>query len=60
MTISLSNKYDIKDVEGMTLHVILSALADSERIYKKAGMTGMAFNAAQAYKTLLSRAELSE
>jgi hypothetical protein len=54
MTINLNNQYDLKGVDGMTLHTILTALADAERMYKKAGMTGLAENAAQAYKSLLS------
>jgi hypothetical protein len=54
MTIQLSKKYDVRGIEGMTLHTILGALADAERMYKKAGLTGMAENAAKAYDVLLT------
>jgi hypothetical protein len=60
MTINLNNQYELKGVDGMTLHTILTALADAERMYEKAGMSGLAENAAQAYKSLLSLAELSK
>jgi hypothetical protein len=54
LEINLSGNYDIKGVDGMTLHTILVALGDAEGMYKKAGMTGLAENAAGAYKNLLS------
>jgi hypothetical protein len=60
MTINLSNKYNLKDLDGMTLHTILTALADAQRMYKKAGLSGLADNATQAYKSLLSLTELSK
>lgn len=37
----------------MTMHTLLTALADAERMYKKAGMTGLAENSANAYKVIL-------
>jgi len=52
--INLSAKYDITDIDGMTIHTLLTALADAERMYKKAGMTGLAENAANAYKLILA------
>jgi hypothetical protein len=60
MTINLNSQYDLKGVDGMTLHTILTALTDAERMYKKAGMSGLADNAAQAHKSLLSLTELSK
>ena len=57
MTIQLSKKYDVRGVEGMTLHTILASLADAERMYRKAGLTGFAENAKQAHSTLLNLLE---
>jgi len=36
--INLSGKYNITNIDGMTVHTLLTALADAERMYKKAGM----------------------
>jgi hypothetical protein len=52
--ISLSEKYNLIKIEGMTIHTLLTALADAERMYKKAGMTGLAENAANAHKVILA------
>jgi len=38
----------------MTIHTLLSTLADAERMYKKVGMVGLAENAANAYKLILA------
>jgi len=55
VTIQLSKQYDIKGIDGMTLHTILTALADAQRMYAKAGMTGMAENAKNAHQTILDQ-----
>ena len=52
--INLSEKYNLTNIEGMTIHTLLTALADAERMYKKVGMTGLAENAANAYKLILA------
>jgi len=39
--ISLSGKYNLANIDGMTIHTLLTALADAERMYKKVGMTGL-------------------
>lgn len=52
--INLSGKYNLTNIDGMTMHTLLTALADAERMYKKAGMTGLAENAANAYKRILA------
>ena len=52
--ISLSRKYNLANIDGMTIHTLLTALADAERMYKKVGMTGLAENAANAYKAILA------
>ena len=52
--INLSGKYNLSNIEGLTIHTLLTALADAERMYKKAGMTGLAENAANAYKVILA------
>jgi hypothetical protein len=52
--INLSENYDLTNIDGMTIHTLLTALADAERMYKKAGMTGLAENAANAYKLILT------
>ena len=52
--INLSEKYNLTNIEGMTIHTLLIALADAERMYKKAGMTGLAENAANACKVILA------
>jgi len=52
--INLSEKYNLTNIEGMTIHTLLTALADAERMYKKVGMTGLAENAANAYKVILT------
>ena len=52
--INLSEKYNLTNIEGMTIHTLLTALADAERMYKKVGMTGLAENAANAYKVILA------
>ena len=52
--INLSEKYNLINIEGMTIHTLLTALADAERMYKKVGMTGLAENAANAYKVILA------
>ena len=52
--ISLSGKYNLTNIEGMTINTLLTALADAERMYKKVGMTGLAENAANAYKAILA------
>ena len=45
--INLSGKYNLSNIEGLTIHTLLTALADAERMYKKFGMTGLAENAAK-------------
>jgi hypothetical protein len=52
--INLSEKYSLTNIDGMTIHTLLTALADAERMYKKVGMTGLAENAANAYKVILA------
>ena len=52
--INLSEKYNLTNIDGMTIHTLLTALADAERMYKKVGMTGLAENAANAYKAILA------
>jgi len=52
--INLSEKYNLTNIQGMTIHTLLTALADAERMYKKVGMTGLAENAANAYKVILA------
>jgi hypothetical protein len=52
--INLSEKYNLTNIDGMTTHTLLTALADAERMYKKVGMTGLAENAANAYKVILA------
>ena len=52
--ISLSQKYNLANIDGMTIHTLLTALADAERMYKKVGMTGLSENAANAYKAILA------
>jgi hypothetical protein len=51
--INLSEKYNLTNIDGMTIHTLLTALADAERMYKKVGMTGLAENAANAHKLIL-------
>jgi hypothetical protein len=58
--INLSEKYNLTNIEGMTIHTLLTALADAERMYKKAGMTGLAENAANAYKLILASVETAD
>ena len=53
--INLSEKYNLTNIEGMTIHTLLTALADAERMYKKVGMTGLAENAANAHKVVAAR-----
>jgi hypothetical protein len=55
--INLSGKYDLTDIDGMTIHTLLTSLADAERMYKKAGMAGLAENAANAYQLILASIE---
>jgi hypothetical protein len=55
--INLSEKYDLTGIDGMTIHTLLTALADAERMYKKVGMAGLAENAANAYKMILASIE---
>jgi hypothetical protein len=52
--IKLSKKYNLTNIDGMTIHTLLTALADAERMYTKVGMTGLAENAANAYKVILA------
>jgi hypothetical protein len=52
--IKLSEKYNLTNIDGMTIHTLLTALADAERMYKKVRMTGLAENAANAYKVILA------
>ena len=52
--INLSGKYNLTNIDGMTIHTLLSTLADAERMYKKVGMVGLAENAANAYKLILA------
>jgi hypothetical protein len=52
--INLSGKYHLTNIDGMTIHTLLTALADAERMYKKVEMTGLAENAANAYKVILN------
>ena len=52
--INLSGKYNLTNIDGMTIHTILTALADAERTYKKHGLTGLAENAANTYKLVLT------
>ena len=54
ITIKLSAKYNLTNIDGMTMHTILTALGDAERTYKKHGLTGFAENAANAYKAILA------
>ena len=54
VTIKLSGKYNLTNIDGMTIHTILTALADAERTYKKHGLIGLAENAANAYKAILA------
>jgi hypothetical protein len=54
VTIKLSGKYNLSNIDGMTVHTILTALADAERTYKKSGFTGLAENCANAYKLILA------
>jgi hypothetical protein len=51
--INLSEKYDLTDIDGAAIHTILKALADTERMYRKAGLTGLADNASAAHKAVL-------
>jgi hypothetical protein len=51
--INLSGKYNLTNIDGMTMHTLLTALAAAERMYKKAGMTGLAENSVNAYKVIL-------
>jgi hypothetical protein len=53
VAIKLSGKYNLTNIDGMTMHTLLTALADAERTYKKHGLTGLAENAANAYKLIL-------
>ena len=41
VTIDMSKTYALT-IDGKTIHNILSALMDAERVYRKAGYTGMA------------------
>ena len=52
--INLSRKYNLTDIDGMTIHTLLTGLADAEKMYRKAGMAGLAENAANAYKLILA------
>jgi hypothetical protein len=54
VTIRLSGKYNLTNIDGMTLHTLLTALTDAERTYKKHGLTGLAENAANAHKMILA------
>jgi hypothetical protein len=42
-------------IDGMTMHNILSALMDAERVYRKAGYTGMAENAIKAHQAIINQ-----
>jgi hypothetical protein len=55
--INLSRKYDLTDIDGMTIQALLTSLADAERMYKKVGMAGLAENAANAYQLILASIE---
>jgi hypothetical protein len=45
---------NLTNIQGMTIHTLLTALADAEKMYKKVGMAGLAENAANAYKVILA------
>ena len=51
VTIDRSKTYALT-VDGKTIHNILSALMDAERVYRKAGYTGMAENAIKAHQAI--------
>jgi hypothetical protein len=59
VTVKLSGKYNLTNIDGMTIHTILTALADAERSYKKHGFTGLAENAANVYKLILASIRVS-
>jgi hypothetical protein len=52
--INLAKKYNPINIDGATIHTLLTALADAERMYNKVGMTGLAENAANAHKVILA------
>ena len=54
VTIDMSKTYALT-IDGMTMHNILSALMDAERVYRKAGYTEMAENAIKAHQAILNQ-----
>jgi hypothetical protein len=53
-TLHLDKTYSLT-LGGDTLHNILNALGDAERSYRRAGFTGMAENAVNAYQMILKQ-----
>jgi hypothetical protein len=56
LSLDLNKQYNV-GIDGMTLRTILKALADARRMYHRAGMTGMAEEAAAARKILFKARE---
>ena len=54
VTIDMSKTYALT-IDGKTIHNILSALMDAERVYRKAGYTGMAENAIKAHQAIINQ-----
>ena len=53
-TIYLSKTFALT-IDGETVHNILSALMDAERVYRKAGYIEMAENAIKAHQAILNQ-----
>ncbi len=54
VTLHLSKTYALT-IDGETVHNILSALMDAERVYRKAGYNQMAENAIKAHQAILNQ-----